>query len=110
MRTSQQLVDNPELQKEFQIRRFLWLFTAGWYMAKKTNKLDRAFWDKQRDQLVDFDQGFPGHHRVAGMAPAVKAPALALAPGLPTTTTSVATGSDGSCWAVPTSSSSIIKQ
>jgi len=72
MHTSRQVVDQPELQQEFQLRRFLWSFTTGWYKAKKGNKLDRAFWDKQSDQLIAFDKGFPGHYHRAGMGLAVE--------------------------------------
>ena len=43
MHTSQQVVDQPKLQQEFQLCWFLWSFTAGWYKATKANKLDGPF-------------------------------------------------------------------
>ena len=93
MRTSQQVVDQPKLQQKFQLRRFLWSFTAGWYKAKKGNKLDQAFWDKQSDQLIAFDKGFPGHYHGASTGLAVEGPAPAPPPVAASTSAAAAAAS-----------------
>ena len=58
MQTRCEMKQNAELQKEFQVTRYIWIFTEQWHMAKKADLL-AIFWAALREQLQKYNQRNP---------------------------------------------------
>lgn len=55
----------PELKAEIDIKRFVWRLTREYSEVKQDNKDLASFWTRQGDNLQEFDQKYPDHHRPA---------------------------------------------
>jgi hypothetical protein len=62
MRTKRETRENDEIQREFNLPRYIWVFAQNWILGKRENKLEK-FWGEVRGSLEEFDKKNPTGRR-----------------------------------------------
>jgi hypothetical protein len=62
----------PEFSAEIALPRFIWPFTTDYHVKTGQKRINRDFWEDQKEALAKFDRENPGKHRPANMKPAVR--------------------------------------
>lgn len=89
MRAIHKTGDSPEIQREFDVPRFLWTLIGNWWKAKREKRVNKAFYADLERVLMNFDHKNPNHFRPDELAPAERA----VAPPPPPLAVMVAGGS-----------------